>query len=159
MCDNNNMSTVDKHQCPKGEELKTCSDCGFVGTKYPHFHRTKIRGLYQYGYCKKCQQDRTRAWKYNMDVDEMRLMLKSATHCEVCEHEFTDNRKVIDHCHTNGHVRGVLCDPCNTTLGHLEKEEYMIGNFISYLLTKNLIPNDPQRKTNINSNPPQGEKI
>ena len=37
------QSTVDKHKCPKGDEIKTGSKCGVKNTKFPHFKRTKIR--------------------------------------------------------------------------------------------------------------------
>jgi len=116
---------------------KTCAKCNFVGIKEQDFARAKIRDRYQYGNCKKCAQKATRAWRYNLSIEEMEKLLNDATHCGVCEREFTTNRKVIDHCHKDSHVRGVLCDPCNTTLGHLEKENHMMGNVIAYLLENN----------------------
>ena len=117
------------------QSSKTCNKCGFVGIKQQDFARTLIREKYQYGNCKKCAQELTRAWRYGLTIPELRELLK-VTHCEVCNKEFTTNRKVIDHCHENPNknVRGVLCDPCNTTLGQLEKTPEMMGNIIAYLL-------------------------
>lgn len=112
----------DKENCPKGDEIKVCKKCGFEGTKYPFFHRSKIKGINQYGNCKKCVQASTRAWRYNLSVEQMNDLLNSKKECEICGNEFKENRKVIDHCHKNGNIRGILCDPCNTTLGHLEKK-------------------------------------
>lgn len=117
------------------QSIKTCNKCGFTGLKEDHFKRSKIKGKYQYGNCKKCSAQELRAWRYGITIDELNELLK-ATHCEVCNREFTTNRKVIDHCHENDskNVRGVLCDPCNTTLGQLEKAPEMMGNVIAYLL-------------------------
>tara|TARA_R110000787_G_C13183360_1_gene422148 strand:- start:156 stop:530 length:375 start_codon:yes stop_codon:yes gene_type:complete len=118
---------------------KTCAKCDFVGIKEQDFVRSKIRNKYQYGNCKKCAHKATRAWRYNLSIEQMNRLLNEATHCGVCEKEFTTNRKVIDHCHVHKHIRGVLCDPCNTTLGQLEKEDHIIGNVIAYLLKNNKI--------------------
>ena len=123
----------DKVNAQRAKEVKTCNKCGFTGQKGKYFARTSVKGLYQYSHCKKGQQAATRAWRYGMTVDEMNALLESSTHCGVCKGEFTDNRKVIDHCHSTGKVRGVLCDPCNTTLGHLEKTEDSLMNYIKYL--------------------------
>ena len=121
----------------KASEIKTCKTCGFTGTKDPYFSRCSIRGIYQYGNCKKCQQVTTRAWRYNMSIPEMNKLLDGITHCEICDVEFTTNRKVIDHCHKDKHVRGILCDPCNTTLGQLEKTNDMLSRMTNYLKTRN----------------------
>ena len=116
---------------------KTCKKCNVYKIKERDFTRSKIKGKWQYGHCKKCHQAYTRAWRYGIEVEDMNTLLKNSTNCGVCEREFTTNRKVIDHCHKHGHIRGILCDPCNTTLGHLEKDEHMLGNFIAYLLENN----------------------
>lgn len=121
----------------KSKESKTCSKCGFNGNKELYFHKSVIRGIYQYGNCKKCQQELTRAWRYNISIPDMNNLLNSITHCEICDIEFTTNRKVIDHCHKDKHIRGILCDPCNTTLGHLEKTNDMLQKMTHYLKTRN----------------------
>jgi hypothetical protein len=121
----------------KALESKTCSKCGFNGNKEKYFHKSVIRGISQYGNCKKCQQELTRAWRYNISIEDMNTMLDKATHCEICENEFITNRKVIDHCHKDKHIRGILCDPCNTTLGYLEKKDFMLERMTNYLKTKN----------------------
>lgn len=39
----------------------------------------------------------------------------------------------VDHCHTTGRVRGVLCTPCNTGLGQLRDNPAILLSLIRYL--------------------------
>ena len=51
--------------------------------------------------------------------------------CMLC-HERSDVLE-IDHCHTTGKVRGLLCPPCNKGLGHFEDNGTYLWNAIKYL--------------------------
>jgi hypothetical protein len=51
--------------------------------------------------------------------------------CAICGRK-TD-RLFVDHCHTRGHVRGLLCQTCNTFLGWYEKKADTILRFQAYL--------------------------
>lgn len=63
-----------------------------------------------------------------LDFEEMK---KSADYkCESCGQEKT---LVLDHCHSSGGIRGVLCNPCNQALGSLyDNEDYILG-LLAYL--------------------------
>lgn len=39
----------------------------------------------------------------------------------------------IDHCHTTGRVRGILCFHCNTALGHVNDDPLILKRMIDYL--------------------------
>jgi hypothetical protein len=40
---------------------------------------------------------------------------------------------MVDHCHTNGHVRGILCHHCNAGLGHARDDIAVLEKWIKYL--------------------------
>lgn len=44
-----------------------------------------------------------------------------------------EDKLYIDHCHTNGHVRGLLCQKCNSALGLLQDDINILTNAINYL--------------------------
>jgi hypothetical protein len=52
--------------------------------------------------------------------------------CLICQEAVT---LVVDHCHTTGQIRGLLCNPCNTSLGHFKDDVKRLQRAIEYLLT------------------------
>lgn len=50
--------------------------------------------------------------------------------CEICG---DSNRLCIDHSHSNGNVRGVLCGKCNTAIGMLGDELETLLKAVAYL--------------------------
>ena len=57
------------------------------------------------------------------------ILLKQEGKCAICKTPFIDINPNIDHCHTTGLVRGLLCSPCNIVLGYVEKSEKRTSNF------------------------------
>jgi hypothetical protein len=55
--------------------------------------------------------------------------------CQVCgvAEEELNKRLAVDHCHTTGKVRGLLCGKCNTALGQLDDDLDKISALYSYL--------------------------
>ena len=73
---------------------------------------------------------------YNLSVDEYEQMYAEANGCcQVCgiKEEHLNKRLAVDHCHTTGKVRGLLCTKCNTALGQLEDSLEIISSLYSYL--------------------------
>ena len=64
-------------------------------------------------------------------------MLEAQGHkCAICSS--TDKGKgkqffCVDHCHTTGKVRGLLCAPCNKALGQLGDTEEALQRALDYL--------------------------
>lgn len=56
--------------------------------------------------------------------------------CLICSTSLLklDNRHIhLDHCHTTGKVRGILCSYCNLGLGNFKDQIELLQNAISYL--------------------------
>lgn len=62
---------------------------------------------------------------------------KQQGRCWICEE---GSKLVIDHCHTEGHVRGLLCQQCNSGLGFF-RDRVALLNRASEYLSKNSAKN------------------
>lgn len=74
-------------------------------------------------------------------ADYEAMMVAQACVCAICEKPETrvDNRTkaptrlAVDHCHSTGKVRGLLCSMCNKGIGHLKDDIQLLRNAIPYL--------------------------
>lgn len=71
--------------------------------------------------------------KYNLTQEELDT-LRAITDCEACGDPVSGRYKHIDHCHTTGDVRGILCHKCNNALGLLGDDLAKIQGLASYLV-------------------------
>jgi hypothetical protein len=66
-------------------------------------------------------------------------LLDQNNRCLICSREFTENLKpVIDHCHKNGHTRGILCCRCNIGIGYIEIPGFLEKALLYIEKTKHL---------------------
>lgn len=85
--------------------------------------------------CRDCDSKCKRKRKYGL-TDEMLSSILSVGTCQMpgCGKKLEKRRSThIDHCHTSGKVRGVLCQRCNTVLGHIEKNLHLIQSMLDYI--------------------------
>jgi len=78
--------------------------------------------------------------KYNMTVEKYDSMLKEQNNCcKICStHESEFNKRLaVDHCHTTGKIRGLLCMACNILLGKAKDNINTLNNAIDYLNNNN----------------------
>ena len=69
-------------------------------------------------------------------VEEYDAMLtRQNARCAICLRD-PGVRLVVDHCHVNGHVRGLLCPPCNTALGQFGDDPVRVGAAVVYLVDR-----------------------
>ncbi len=84
----------------------------------------------------KSSKDKSYKSKYGISLEQAVKMLEQQFGLcanRACGKEiffYTDKRNLvanIDHCHTTGKVRGILCTSCNLTLGLLENKNKVLG--------------------------------
>lgn len=83
---------------------------------------------------------RERSWKRagikNMTVSRYNELFKSQKGCcAICATKQDDLKRslCVDHNHSTGEVRGLLCDACNRALGYLKDSTDLLSKCINYL--------------------------
>lgn len=73
--------------------------------------------------------------KHGLTMDEFGAMIEQNNNsCWICSTPFKNIIDAkIDHCHTTGKVRGLLCSHCNTALGLVKDNTGILKNMIHYL--------------------------
>lgn len=119
---------------PSVPENKKCGRCRIVkpGTQF-HRNRTTKDGLN--GFCKRCQLFVERLRKYGITKEQYeQLIAKQNGRCAICGEQETERSVLcIDHCHDNGHIRGLLCDNCNTAIGMMKNDPRRCVSAARYL--------------------------
>ena len=114
---------------------KTCGVCGTV------FRPRVIRQTYCSTGCN------TKAWEtgyfmrtYGLSREEYDRLFQEQNHrCKICGikgfriNSKTEKTLCVDHCHTTGKIRGLLCHNCNRALGLLRDSKNLLQSALSYL--------------------------
>lgn len=97
--------------------------------------------------CKFCRQsrykngidnDRDVTYKriFGIDLNTYNEMLKKqAEKCLICKRHQSEVKKrfAVDHCHTTGKIRALLCEDCNLSLGRLRENTEIMLSMIKYV--------------------------
>lgn len=117
--------------------MKKCTKCSEVKPLSAFYWRA-ARSTY-YPECKDCRDTVARAHalrrKYGLTVEAYEQM-KSARDgcCDICKEPERQNKDLaVDHCHSTGKVRGLLCSNCNTGIGKLRDDPAVIRSAADYL--------------------------
>lgn len=74
---------------------------------------------------------------YGLTVDQYNdMLMKQNNRCAICfiyKDDITKFRLSVDHCHTTGKIRGLLCGSCNTAIGSLNDNIEILNSAINYL--------------------------
>jgi len=99
------------------------------------------------------QSERYLKRTYGIGVSDYQAMLEAQNHCcKLCGGEgFTmakhhTMKLVVDHCHSTGVVRGLLCHNCNRALGLLKDNTGTLRAAIAYLDGATTIPQGSRAK-------------
>lgn len=118
---------ANKASCNNPGRKSHCKEC--VKKQRNEYYRTPV------GYKAKIEK----SWRENgirMTVELFAEMLASQNGgCAICGADRNKNGTAlcVDHCHTSGKVRGLLCHNCNTGLGRFSDNTDLLRKAISYL--------------------------
>lgn len=126
-------------------DRKKCSSCGKEKT-LQRFYKDKRAKDGRMSMCKVCRgkkydrgdsrRDRNLKYRYGISIEEYdELLQQQKGACAICDKKYEKGSKQfhIDHCHDNGHIRGILCHDCNTALGKLGDSIDAIKKVLKYL--------------------------
>lgn len=107
-----------------------------TGTTYYYSKCIKCFNVYNYNDDKNSKLKKA----YGITLDQYNEMLnKQDGKCMIC---LVDNNSfykkkprafAVDHCHTTGKIRGLLCNDCNVGIGLLKDNIDLLNNAIKYL--------------------------
>ena len=131
------MRAVLEPRCAKCKELKIMEDF--------YTDKRKKNGLYSW--CKSCcalfakgipkiqRRKELLKYSYGMTLEEYdRRVVEQCGRCFIC---FDACELVVDHNHTTGQTRDLLCLRCNTALGMTRERLDVLTNMIQYLESHN----------------------
>ena len=79
--------------------------------------------------------------QYGLNLEDYNNLVKEQNHkCAICDTDEVDSFKgllFVDHCHTTGKIRGLLCHHCNTALGKFKDSESILMKAIEYVRKSN----------------------
>lgn len=128
--------------------MKKCNTCGFTKPYSAFNKRVQEKDGYNYK-CRECMRAYRQKWKraeaccalrrkYGISLAEYEeLAIKQGNACAICHVQATkEKRLAVDHNHTTGEVRGLLCGPCNQALGLLADSPSRVSKALKYLTDK-----------------------
>ncbi|QCW23048.1 hypothetical protein [Synechococcus phage S-B05] len=133
--------------------MRVCNKCGET-KEFKSFSPKgkRVDGSRKYSsHCKPCQakvkkerysperkREKDLKSKYGITLNEYDDMLTRQNYkCAICgtdDTTFSNGKRFhVDHCHTTGKVRGLLCGKCNVALGHIGDNIDTLSRMINYL--------------------------
>ena len=123
------------HMEPTEEGIKTCRVCGSskpVSEYHFRYDTKKYRKE-----CKTCHHDKQLLRNYGITLGEYNSLLEKQNGvCAICslpQKSKRNTRFCVDHDHTTGEVRGLLCDSCNRGIGLLKDDSRLLDKAAKYL--------------------------
>jgi len=88
----------------------------------------------RYSYNPEWYQSRNLKKNYGISLEEYQDMLKQQDGvCYICKEEPGQRNLAVDHNHETGDNRKLLCNKCNTALGLLNEDTYIMKSMIDYV--------------------------
>lgn len=140
--------------------FKICSKCK-IEKPTIEFHKDSNGKLGVRASCKTCDLERHRIYRrnnptryvdyvieqnlrrFNLTLEEYNeMLLEQNFKCAICKKEqnLCSRRFAVDHCHTTGKVRSLLCSNCNTALGLLKEDVVIVSSLLEYIKSFEVLP-------------------
>lgn len=142
--------------------MKRCIACK-INKRNSEFYKDPAKKDGLKNECKPCYNLRCGEYslkaKYNLTKDERQAMIDSQNGCcAICQKPFESSNKThVDHCHTTGKVRNILCGNCNSGLGMFKDDPNLLTAAIQYVeyhateITTTSISKRDYRESEVNS--------
>lgn len=121
-------------------KTKTCSKCKTpkpaTSEHFPPYYATVDK---LHSWCRECKRAHERARGYyrykNISYNDLQLLREVVTECLICGEQPPGGQALaVDHCHTTGKIRGLLCSRCNIGLGQFRDDPDLLEFARIYLL-------------------------
>jgi len=134
----------------KPRAKKVCTSCG-IEKEAAAFYLSK--DAYLSSKCRPCHNKESIKWmkanpektketarkvklkkKYGISVEEYNKMLEEQEgRCFLCEKTHSRRMLNVDHCHTSGKIRRLLCDRCNMAMGLIKDDAALANKMAGYI--------------------------
>ena len=133
------------------EGTKYCKSCDTTKPIDDFYLRNKT-SMVRHSTCKECDKKRVKEnhdpvayrnaelqRRYGITQNDYEVMIAEQNNqCAICNTTEPGGRHnrgyfVVDHCHTTGKVRKLLCNNCNTALGLVGDNTHILQSMIEYL--------------------------
>ena len=120
-----------------GRKARETKLCGICKKELP---RTEFYGKKGYT-CKECTSQynkshprlSSRYKRYGISYEKYKIMVEDqGGRCKICG-RITEKRLAVDHKHSDGKIRGLLCTYCNTGLGLFYDDVELLKKAVGYL--------------------------
>jgi hypothetical protein len=129
--------------------MKPCATCNEVKPLSEFYKQPRGKDGH-FRHCKSCDIKRVKQWiENNPEQSKNTILLRKygitsqifdgmlddqCGRCAICGTHFESSKTTnIDHCHTTGKVRALLCRHCNLVLGHAKESVQILENAVQYL--------------------------
>lgn len=129
---------------------KTCTRCGNTKDAGAFYESNTLKSGYR-SECKDCSREVSKQYPktseqikdshlksdYGITIEDYnKLFVAQEGKCLICRRHQSDlKRKLnVDHDHATGKVRGLLCNNCNSGLGHFKDDQKVMLLAIEYLV-------------------------
>jgi len=136
------LSFFNKDNKRKDGHTYHCKECVSFYSKRANRETTNLAGkLWKQKNPEKVRMDVVKR-NYNLSWEEyIGLLQKQVFSCAICSTPLKAHKGIehgvdvacVDHCHTTGEIRGLLCSTCNTALGLFKDSKALLSRANEYL--------------------------